>query len=310
MSSRMVLALAAVSWLTLAPAGAAHASEADPALLRPMGHWQLDMAENKCRIARSFGSEDNRHVFYLEQWSPSDEADWAVAGPAVGKYRAGRKVDFAFGPGGDAASVDFVETSLGAIGRVVGARSTVVWSANRRAALERGEEFGESAGPRGLPLLDSAGAAGIETLTLSQKGRDPVRLDLGSLDAPVAAMNRCMEDLVEHWGFDLERQRQIVTPPEILNAEMVARYVSQEYPRDALRAGAQANFFLRLTIDEMGEIEDCKLVNQTLAKDFDMARHPCTMFTRHARIEPARDATGQAMRTYYTTRIIYRISAW
>ena len=272
--------------------------------LSPISPWQLEMAENKCRIARLFGQEGEETFFYLEQWDPSRLAYWAVAGPSVEDYRGWRNTQFAFQPNGDEGEFEFVPSKLGKYGSAVGRVSTI-------AAEEQGlseEELRDfTSDPRGLPLLDSAGAEGIDTLKLSQKGRANVVLQLGDLKAPLAAMNSCMEDLVEHWGLNISEQRTVQSPPKVVNLVRVAREIQEYYPTDALDRGAQADFQLRLTIGKGGEIEHCVLLNQTLADDFDMNRHPCSTFKRFATVEPARNATGDAVRTYYTTRIIYRL---
>lgn len=294
--------------ILLTPAGAAHAKDAEAIVLEPVEPWLLDMAEHKCRLSRVFGSADEPNVFYLEQWNPSDHAEWIVAGPAVEEFTSRREVDFSFGPGGESDSSEFTETTLGDFGNVVGGNTAIV-AHTHPEGWEEGE-IDYRVHPRGLPRLDSNSAASIETFTVSQNGRDPVTLNLGPMDKPLAAMNTCMADLVGHWGFDAEEQKRVATPPKIENLRQVAGHIERYYPRDALRAGAQADFHLRLTIDEMGAIVNCSLVNQTLAEDFDMSRHPCTIFKKYAEIEPARATDGTAIPTYYATRIRYRMATW
>lgn len=296
------------AFVLVAQAGAVRAEDTDAIVLEPIEPWLLDMAEHKCRLSRVFGSAGKPNVFYLEQWNPSDSAEWIVAGPAVEYFRSSRDVAYSFGPGGDADSFEFTETTLGEFGNVVGGSSTIAASAASEDLEE--DEIDYRAHPRGLPRLDSDAAAGIDTFTVWQKGRSPVTLKLGSMDKPLAAMNTCMADLVEHWGFDVEKQKTVAIPPRIENLRKVAGYVERYYPSDALRAGAQADFHLRLTIDETGAIANCSLVNQTLAEDFDMNRHPCTIFKKYAEVEPARAADGSAIPTYYATRIIYRMARW
>lgn len=306
MSSRILAAAVVGISMFLAPAGAfAQAKNARTIRLEPIEPWHLDMAEHKCRLARVFGSADNKNVFYLEQWGPSDHAEWVVAGPAVEKYRANRETAFSFGSGGDADTTEFAETTLGEFGNVVGGSTAVV--AHDDPEDDEEDDTYYRAHPRGFPLLASDAAAGIDTFTVSQKGRDSVTFNLGGMDKPLAAMNACVVDLVESWGFDVEEQRKVVTPPRIKNLARVAENVQRYYPSDALRAGAQADFFLRLTIDETGAITKCVLLNQTLAEDFDMSRHPCTIFAKYAEVEPARAADGTPIETYYTNRIIYRM---
>lgn len=282
----------------------AQAKEIEPVRLAPSGVWQLDMAENKCRIARLFGEGESETVFFIEQWDPSRSAYWNVAGPPLEDYREWRDTNYAFGPGGDEGEFRFVPSTLGDYGTAIGRSST--FAQNEESDIDE-EDRDYAKDPRGLQVLDSEGAQGIHLLTLSQKNQADVVLDLGDMEAPLAAMNSCMRNLVEHWGFDLVQQESVQSPAKVTNIESVARIIQKEYPRDALRRGGQADFHYRLTVGEDGKVEDCLLLNQTLAEDFDMRRHPCTAFKDHAEIEPARGVSGEAVRTYYTGRIVYRM---
>ena len=298
------VALAALSFAGLATSGAAQDA---PTALQPSSNWHLDMAENKCRLLRTFGPEESRTIFFLEQWDPSMSAIWGLAGPAVEDLRVSWDARFAFGPGGDTGEFPVADMDLGEQ-KLVSATTSIAFHPGKNAEGEWTEEDRDwTSDPRGLAHLDDANAAGISTFTLSQRGEDDIVLDLGPMDKPLAAMNVCMEDLVTHWGFDPERQRTVVSPPEIVNMKRVVRTIQSEYPAEALRKGAQAYFALRLTVDESGRVEACEMLNQTVAEDFDMRKHPCSVMQRTAEIEPARDAAGQPVRSYLAHRIFYRI---
>lgn len=303
MRNSIIAVAIGIAAFTVLFAQPASAGDADAVILRPATSWQLDMAESKCRISRLYGEDKDKTAFYLEQWDPSTAASWSVAGPSVEKYRAGRDTRYAFGPDGDDDEFKFIEAKLGEYGNAVSHTSTI-------AAREfPDEDFDRDhlPTPRGLPSLDSDGAASITTLTLSQKGRDDVVLELGSMKAPLDAMNVCMADLVQHWGLDVEQQKIVYSPPEIKNPVQVAKRVQQHYPSNALWRGGQADFHLRLIINAGGSLGSCVLINQTMAEDFDMRRHPCKAFEDIGEFEPARTATGEPIKSFYATRIVYRV---
>ncbi|QZD90751.1 energy transducer TonB [Qipengyuania aurantiaca] len=295
--------LAAIS--IVAPQSAAANDDPTLIVLQPSSPWNLDMGEHKCRIARLFGEGENQTIFLIDQWDPSTTAQWTLAGPALEKYRNGRATEYEFGNGGDAGEFELLGSSFGEFGNAVQSSSGFV--TGDPLGDEEDQERDYLVNPLGLPALDAKGAVGIEWLTVSQRGRTPVRLRLGSLEGPLAALNVCMENLVEFWGFDLEEQRRIASPPEVSNMPQVTREVAEHYPNSALRRGAQADFHIRMTIDTQGQIENCVLLSQTVADKFELGGHPCTSFERYARIEPARDKTGQPIRAYLTNRIVYRI---
>lgn len=286
------------------------AAEKEPIVLQPASPWQLDMAEDKCRLARMFGPEGERTAFYLEQWNPSDRIDFGIAGPAVKRFRAERDTSFAFTPGGNAAEFQFDGASLADYGTLITGWTTVVHDDSPDAADADQTEpdiVDYTADPYGLPALKVDGAGAITRFELKQRGRRDVVLELGPMENAVLALNMCMANLVEHWGFDLDQQKAIVSPPQIANLEAVVKRIVSSYPSEAERIGAQADFHLRLTVDAGGEVAACKLVNQTLADDFDMRRHPCVAFEELAIFEPARLADGTAAPSYVTHRIRYRM---
>lgn len=159
-----------------------------------------------------------------------------------------------------------------------------------------------------MPQLDGEAAAGVSRLTISQHGRSDLVLSLGNMDKPVKALNACIEDLVKYWGFDPEEQRRVASPPEITNFRTVYREVTKTYPKDAIAEGRQADFYLRLNIDSTGKVSDCVLLNQTVTDGFEMAVDPCSTFMKSAKIKPALDVDGRPVRTFFTTRIVYRRS--
>lgn len=308
MNSAKYLTAFAVGLSSITMPLAAFAADKPPVVLKPEGGWLLDMGENKCRITRAFGSGDQKSVFYLEQWNPSSDVFFALAGPPVAKFRHDLAAQYSFGPGGDARKFNFSDMTLDVFGKLVGTPSTIVAGQDPGAEGSEREEDARPSGPRGLPALDANGAGAITSLKISQSGRNDVVLELGNLKSVLDAMNVCMEDLVKHWGLDPAEQRKVVVAPEITNLGDVARQIIKNYPAEALKSGAQATFHLRLMISDVGAVEDCSLVNQTKADAFDMERHPCTIFKNQAKATPARDAAGTPMRSYYTNRISYVIS--
>ncbi len=289
---------------TSLPQGFALAEDNEPEILVPLTRWNLDMGENSCRIARHLGSAEQPTIFYMEQWSPSNRVTWMVAGGAVSKFRDDDKTRFAFGPDGDSGESATAAWNFANYGNALRHSSPIV-----AQPVANGEQVTPTVISRDIGLLqiDSASADGISQLTLSQDGHSDVALELGNLKAPLEAMNACMANLVTSWGYDLDLQRTIVSRPSITNYGRVARRIMENYPASAHEADAQANFLLRLGIDEEGELKDCVLLNQTLADDFDMERHPCSDFKRTAEFIPAQNAAGEPVESYHVVRIVYRL---
>ena len=299
--SRLVLTITSLG-LASSAIQPAFAAEDEAQILEPVGPWQLDMGENKCRIARVFGEDGQQTLFYLEQWDPSSAAHWLVAGPPLEKYKSWRDTRFHFGPGGAEDEFRFQESTMGEWGNAISHFSGLS-SLDTREDDDPDADY--AAKPRGLPGMNAEAGANINRLTLSQSRRPAVVLELGEMKNVMVAMNDCMANLVEHWGFDVEEQKTVQSPPKVTNLARITKRIVDYYPHDAQRKGAQADFHLRLTVAADGSFKSCTLLNQTLAPDFDMERHPCTAFERIGEFEPALTANGTPVESFYTVRIRY-----
>ncbi|MGI8942932.1 MAG: hypothetical protein ACR2FJ_01610 [Qipengyuania sp.] len=71
--------LAVLTGLFSAPALA----KEGPVVLAPTSSWQLDFAEENCRLARTFGSADDIWIVYFTQHGPSESFELTLAGPGL-----------------------------------------------------------------------------------------------------------------------------------------------------------------------------------------------------------------------------------
>lgn len=65
--------------VALALAGQAAAAD-EPLVLKPTSNWQVDYAEDKCRLARKFGEGDTLTVVMFEQDGPSERFGMTFGG--------------------------------------------------------------------------------------------------------------------------------------------------------------------------------------------------------------------------------------
>jgi len=57
--------------------------------LEPSSNWGLDYAQDGCRLARLFGSDNDQHLLYIEQAWPGDSFTLTMAGAAFKRFRSG-----------------------------------------------------------------------------------------------------------------------------------------------------------------------------------------------------------------------------
>lgn len=274
------------------------AAQAEEFVLHPNSDWHLDYAEEKCRIARTFGEGENATLLYLEQRSPSAGLTWLAAGEPIDELNVDRAVEVRFGPTLPAVTVRNDGATFGDYG------AAVFGYAYKDYPEERPEDSQDEAMARetGLPALDLEDGAKIEWLSLSH-GNDRIVLRMGPSRAVFAAMNECMENLVSHWGLDVAQQKRRVREPEFSNVEDVAQRIQRLYPSAALRAGAQAVLDVRVMVDASGKPTQCVRRDITVAEKFDDSA--CDLIMEFAEFEPAEDNNGNAIPSYYLSRIRY-----
>ncbi len=147
--------------------------------------------------------------------------------------------------------------------------------------------------------------AEISGLVVADSFERELRLETGPMRAPMVAMRACLDDLLVHWGIDAEAHRSLSRPVAPKDIESWARELQEKYPHRMVREGRSANVRVRLIVGPDGKPASCHLQMQVPHSDF--SETACNGLMRHAQFEPALDAQGRAITSYYTTSIIYQI---
>ena len=287
------------------------AAASEPVLLAPATQWNLDYAENKCRLMRFFGGTEakDRVVLMAEQYSPSAAVELMIAGTTLRGLNERRGMTLQFGPAFPALDSDI---QVGEFGE--SSPALLFGEVVPGFIPENGAVHSEPTSSRDIPApamsltpkssLSTAEGAKIEWIELVQ-GKRAYRLQTGAMDKVFAAMNACNDNLLASWGVDTGTYAGVAVQPIVLNFPEVARQVAKNYPQSALRAGQMAKRRVRLLIDETGTATDCLIIDTTEADRFD--DKVCDIFTQTAEIEPARDSGNRPVPSYLVQTIRYII---
>lgn len=287
-------------------------AKAEVLTLKADSKWVADYGENSCRLIRTYGKSDDQTVLMIEQYSPSADFDWTVAGPPLARTRWSKDVTVQWGPEFNQFEKTFLKAELGKFGPAFIGRGwelgqPVVSKVKERDLRELGRAELASGLDPVLGGLDPDRAARVQYLSFWQSDRLAITLQLEDMGAAVAALNKCTLDLAQGWGFDETYQDRLTTTPVWLNVREIAADIQRHYPSKALMRGAQANFKVRIIVDSEGKAERCDWINNTQADDFEMKRTPCDIIMADARFEPAMDEEGEPIRSIYQTSILYRM---
>lgn len=285
-----LLALAALSTaLTATPV------QAEVVEIAPSSPWNVNYADEKCRLQRLFEHEGKPYALVIEQNAPQPGFGLIIAGPELGRFRKAKALDLTLRSDLPPASRDrFQVGTLGDYGPAVIMASVSIADPQADRPAQR---------PLRSAGVNLDAAEKIERIMLGS-GKHSVSLETGNMKAVFEALNACTTSLLVEWGLDVE-QHKAYLPARFLNELQIAKRLQQAYPAGALAQGGEAIFRLRAIVEPDGQMSDCALLLAASAGTFNSTA--CRIM-KDAQFEPARDAQGQPFRSYYTTNITYRIN--
>lgn len=282
-----------------------------PVRLQPSSGWVLDYAQDSCRLIRTFGegsqqvklafeSEAPRQIDMLVVGKPlSNDTNWVGARflPMQTKAWFGRSAQ-ATGNGDPAilwSDVAMLPEDFAAELRKEADKHKV--SASTRPA---GRDLAKEA------LLDAKrlelAAATTELEMLTRLGH-PVRLETGSLRAPMQALDKCGRDSLADWGVDANLEDKIVKP---VWTPTEAWLTSDDYPAALIDQDQESDVKVRLLVDAAGNVTKCTSLSYFKAPEFNTIT--CRAILQRAHFQPAELADGTKVPSYFTRKIKFRIA--
>jgi hypothetical protein len=286
------------AWMSAAAmAGAAlpvGAQAPQAVMATPTGPWKVNYADDSCRLARAFTDGTGKLAFVIDKFDAEPGFRLIAAGESLGS-KSDRKVRVAFGPAGATRSfMDQLDAGMGSFGPsiMVGPMTLVEpASGDRDDEAPAGEES-----PASFAEPTSEAERAITWLEVRRGSRAPVRFELGPMDKPMAALRTCADELMTHWGIDAAAHRTLTrraTP-----RGNPGRWITNEdYPSNLVGKNLQALIQFRLSVAEDGSVSACQIQQSSRPAAFDKA--VCDMLTRRARFDPALDADGKPIKSYW-----------
>lgn len=296
---RITLTLLAITSIT-APAFGKSAKEA--LVLKPTSAWHVDYAEDRCRLARGFGEGDQQVYVFFDRYGPTEYFRLTVAGKPVRTVSEKGDAGVQFGPTEQEQQLLFFSGNSGKFPALVFA-SNLRLAGPSEAELDAIKNKGKDEWIELAPISEARQKA-IKYLTIGKPLRRPVTLQTGAMRAPFVALDKCIDNLMTTWGIDVEKHRSLTrnaTPTDSPGKWVV----SHDYPLDMLSAGQPAIVEFRLSVGADGVPTACHIQSTTRPKEFDNA--VCKSVMRRARFDPALDAEGKPLASYYRNTVRFQI---
>jgi len=280
----------------------ANAAESHSILLEPSSPWTVDYADDSCRLIRQFGVEEDTVIIIFNRFEPGDAFQLTVSGEPVALKRATRPALIRFGPTEAEQEHGFV------IGIMGDGKPALVFSGQMRIAPATASEVqareNSVPGEYILPPISDQRKAAVSELSLGRPLRTPVVLKLGGMEKPFEALAACMNELMTHWGIDVEKHENLSlrarpdgNPGPWVNGA--------DYPLGMLARGKEAIVHFRLSVGETGDPTACHIQQSTRPKAFDDV--VCNSLMKRAKFLPALDKDGKAIASYYRNTVRFLI---
>lgn len=282
---------------------AGHSAQAETITLEPHSNWTLDYGDDSCALRRDFGGAESPVFLEMRQYSPDSSMQMLVASAHHTRrrnssdYRRQRTRQIRFLPDEEGRSADgFYINFPDDIGGIT-----------FTATLRTAEYLPSAEVPR--PEWPDAARdereAQVYAIEIANVFRDDLILQTGRLHAPMEAMRTCLDELLTHWGVDVEAHRTLTRKAVPLNMVEWAREVQEVYPRSMLNGREQASLRIRLDVSPEGRATGCHM--QTRLGEEEFEHTACRILMANARYEPALDAQGQPIASYHVLQVVYQI---
>lgn len=230
----------------------------------------------------------------FDRFAPGQNFKLLVAGARLNSLGTAEAAELRFGPNEQMQKVAFFQGDLGK------GRPALIF----RGTLSLEGKSKPKSKPDGVPAepIGSDRIAAVNALTIGTPLRRPVRLALGSMRAPFAALDKCTDDLLVRWGVDPVRHATLTreATPKVDPSHWIT---SNDYPSTALMRGAQGIVDFRMSVDENGSPTGCHIQQSTRPPEFDTT--VCKVMMKHAQFLPALDKDGKPFADFFRSSVTF-----
>ena len=291
---------AAFCSLALATQAAAKSNN-EPLRLKASSPWNVDYADDRCRLMRKFGEGEELVFAIFDRYGPGEYFRMTIAGRPVKTAIENGEATFEFGPKEGEQKYAFNKGSLGEYPALVFLSQVRLAppSLLELTAIEKrkNDEWIDLA-----PVTPEREGA-IRNLTINRPLRRAVIMETGPMRKPLEALGKCIDNLMASWGVDVNKHKNLMR--KAAPAEDPKRWVvSADYPLKMLAAGQPAIVEFRLSVGIDGKPTACHIQSSTRPKEFDNA--VCKSVMRRAQLNPALDSEGKPIASYYRNTVRFQ----
>jgi hypothetical protein len=282
MRRRFVAGLATAA---LAVGGTTPAAAQDARVYKPAGQWALDYGDDYCRLSRSFNDGENDLALAFERIQPGPVMNMVLVGDGIRTFRRADELGWSFAPGQGERKARYAQSKT--------AEGKDYYNFGPVSIAPLGPPAPGT--PPGLPpaydrKAEQAAARPYTAITLGSGLLAPVRIETGSLEAPVGALQACADDLARTWGID-PVNLAVGSEPAIPEGGGVGWLPQGTIPFEEFGKFAGGANQVRLMVDDAGKPTSCHIHWPTLSDALN--KKVCSTLMAKATFTPAKGPDGQ-----------------
>lgn len=283
-------------------------SASAPVRLQPTSKWNLDYADDSCRLMRQFGEGATLTKLIFEGIAPNEMTMLLIGGtlrPSDGEVKA-RLLPGTDEPFTGIAARTKADSEAAAFWTSI--PLTPNWKGDPKS---RDGHYVRDVVRKTIDLTERDAArakrAALATSTTEVSIKPPVGramvLETGPMGEAIAMFDECERDLLRHWGIDPAIQDKIVKP--VWTPSTLDWFSSDDYPDSALARNEESIVNVRLAVDSSGKVTKCVSLSAYAAPAFNKV--VCNVFLTRASFAPAELADGTKVASYYSQNITFKI---
>lgn len=274
----------------------------EPVYLEPSSKWHVRYEDDGCRLIRTFGEDRDKVMVVMSRYGPGEKFRLTLAGNPVKLRRNNRDLHLQFGDHEAAQKVSYMPATMSEMPALVMGRMRIgAPTAVEQIAVDRRKPFEETVK---LSKISASRYAAARYILVTHPYKGPIYLQTGPLEKPFAAFAACVDELITHWGIDVEKHKNLSKKVKPVGSP--GRWVNaRDYPLEMLRQRQQGIVQFRLSVDAYGKATQCHIQQSTRPQEFDDA--VCKSLMKRAAFEPALDADGNPVASFWRNTVRFQL---
>ena len=276
-------------------------AQAKDMVLQPTSPWKVNYADENCDLARTFGTGADAVALHIIRFVPGDDFQMVLIGEAIEAWTSAHDLRLQFGPSEPvieayldrATTVDGQKLALLTIDSIGGDKSIV------KAKKSLGNKDQNPRKPIDVVnpyRVTKEREQAVSRISILGGLLTRITLETGSLGEPMEALRKCNAELLGKWGIDVEKHRRLSqTAQPIGNPHEWLTWT--DYPPHMQDWGKRGFFRFRFTVEPSGVVSNCTLMQSIMPRQD--AQAICEKLKSRARFEPALDADGNPIRSFW-----------